>query len=154
MIERVDGDVNNLGAFFSTFTSQIVGSFLLLVGILVLLYREEWRAGLGFTLFVLFSVTVLLLQLRNISVPYWRARSKVRADMFGFLEERLAGTEDIRSANAQPLRLAPVLRADAHVVEQRDASRPGHRCLLEHERDHLGGRERGSLGAGCLSLPG
>ena len=101
MIERVDGDVNNLGAFFSTFTVQIVGSCLLLVGILVLLFREEWRAGLAFTLFVLFSVTVLLL-LRNISVPYWRARSKVRADMFGFLEERLAGTEDIRSANAQP----------------------------------------------------
>ena len=101
MIERVDGDVNNLGNFFSTFTIQIVGSCLLLAGILVLLYREEWRAGLGFTLFVLFSVTVLL-QLRNIAVPYWRARSKVRADMFGFLEERLAGTEDIRAANAQP----------------------------------------------------
>ena len=101
MIERVDGDVNNLGNFFSTFTVQIVGSCLLLVGILVLLYREEWRAGLAFTLFVLFSVTVLL-QLRNIAVPYWRERNRVRADMFGFLEERLAGTEDIRSANAQP----------------------------------------------------
>ena len=101
MIERVDGDVNNLGNFFSTFTVQIVGSGLLLVGILVLLYREEWRAGLGFTLFVLLSVTVLL-RLRNISVPYWRERNRVRADMFGFLEERLAGTEDIRSANAQP----------------------------------------------------
>ncbi len=101
MIERVDGDVNNLGNFLSTFTVQIVGSCLLLVGILVLLYREEWRAGLGFTLFVLLSVTVLV-RLRNISVPYWRARSEVRANMFGFLEERLTGTEDIRAANAQP----------------------------------------------------
>ena len=101
MIERVDGDVNTLGTFFSTFTIQIVGSCLLLVGILVLLFREEWRAGLAFTLFVLLSVSILL-ALRNISVPYWRARSEARANMFGFLEERLAGTEDIRAANAQP----------------------------------------------------
>ncbi|MAG35490.1 MAG: helicase, partial [Dehalococcoidia bacterium] len=101
MIERVDGDVNTLGTFFSTFAIQIVGSLLLLVGILVLLFREEWRAGLGLTVFAILSMA-LLLRLRNIAVPYWKATRQATADMFGFLEERLSGTEDIRSSNAQP----------------------------------------------------
>jgi ATP-binding cassette, subfamily B, bacterial len=51
MIERLDGDINNLSNFFSQFVVGVVGNAFLLVGILVLLWREDWRIGLALTLF-------------------------------------------------------------------------------------------------------
>ena len=101
MIERVDGDPNELGTFFSLFIFEMLGSLLLLIGILVLLLREEWRAGLALTVFVSAGMLVLT-SIRNIAVPYWKANRAASADSFGFLEERLSGTEDIRSNDAKP----------------------------------------------------
>ena len=101
MIERVDGDPNELGTFFSLFIFEMLGSLLLLIGILVLLLREDWRAGLALTAFVVAGMLVLT-SIRNIAVPYWKANRQASADSFGFLEERLSGTEDIRSNDAKP----------------------------------------------------
>ena len=101
MIERVDGDPNELGKFFSLFIFEMLGSLLLLTGILVLLLREDWRAGMALTVFVVAGMAILT-SIRNIAVPYWKANREASADTFGFLEERLAGTEDIRSNDAKP----------------------------------------------------
>ena len=101
MIERVDGDPNELGKFFSLFIFEMLGSLFLLAGILVLLLREDWRAGLALTVFVVAGMAVLT-SIRNIAVPYWKANREASADTFGFLEERLSGTEDIRSNDAKP----------------------------------------------------
>ena len=38
--------------------------------------------------------------MRDIAVPYQKQRRQANADLFGFLEEQLAGTEDIRSSGA------------------------------------------------------
>ena len=101
MIERIDGDVTGLANLFSQFVIQVVGNGLLLVGILVFLFREDPRVGLGLTGFTLITL-ILLNRLRNIAVPHWTATRQASADTFGFLEERLSGTEDIRSNRAKP----------------------------------------------------
>ena len=101
MIERIDGDMNSLSNFFSQFVIQVFGNSLLLIGVLVLLYREDWRVGLVFSVFVVLALAALL-RLRNIAVPHWEAERQASAEQFGFLEERLAGTEDIRSSGAKP----------------------------------------------------
>ena len=100
MIERVDGDVNTLSGFLSGFVINVLGSILLLIGVLVLLFREDWRIGLVLAVFAALSLTVLV-RLRDLAVPHWKASSEARADVFGFLEERLSGTEDIRSLDAR-----------------------------------------------------
>ncbi len=100
MIERVDGDVTTLSNCFSQFVIQVLGNALLLIGVLVMLFREDWRVGLvltGFTSLALF----ILISLRNIAIPHWTAERQANADLFGFLEERLAGTEDIRANGAK-----------------------------------------------------
>jgi ATP-binding cassette subfamily B protein len=100
LIERVDGDVTTLSNFFSQFVVQLLGNGLLLFGILVLMLVEDWRVGLSLALFVL--VTLLALgRVRNIAVPHWKAARQARADLYGFLEERLGGTEEIRANGAQ-----------------------------------------------------
>jgi ATP-binding cassette subfamily B protein len=101
MIERIDGDANQLGGFFSTFVIQVLGSAILLVGILALLFREDWRAGLVLTGFALLTLFILA-RLRNVTVAHWKATRQASADTFGFLEERLSGREDIRTSAAKP----------------------------------------------------
>jgi ABC-type multidrug transport system fused ATPase/permease subunit len=100
MIERIDGDVTALSNFFSQFVVQVLGNGLLLVGISVLLFREDWRVGLVVTIFALVTLLTLA-RLRNIAVPHWAAERQASAELFGFLEERLAGTEDIRANGAE-----------------------------------------------------
>ena len=101
MIERIDGDAEELGSFFSTFVIHVLGSVLLLAGILVLLFREEWRAGLALTVFTLILLLALY-SLRNLTVDRFRAVREASAQTLGFVEERLAGREDIRTSAARP----------------------------------------------------
>lgn len=100
MIERVDSDVTSLSNFFSQFTIQLLGNALLLSAILVLLWFEDWRVGLVLTAFT--TIAMLMLgRLRNIAVPQWQAARQAAAELFGFLEERLDGTEDIAASGAK-----------------------------------------------------
>ena len=100
MIERIDGDAEELGSFFSTFVIHVLGTVLLLAGILLLLFREEWRAGLALTVFTL-VLLIVLFRLRNLTVDRFRAVREASAQTFGFMEERLAGREDIRTSAAR-----------------------------------------------------
>lgn len=99
LIERIDGDVTELATFFSQFALNLVSNGLLLVGILAALFHEDWRAGLAFTVFSVATVLILG-RLRNVAVPHQKARRQAEAELYGFLEEQLAGTEDIRSSGA------------------------------------------------------
>ena len=100
MIERIDGDVMALSNFFSQFIQQVFGNLLLVIGILLVLLIENWRISLPLAVFVALTIGVLL-RLANISVNSWEEERKASADLYGFLEERLSGTEDIRSNNAK-----------------------------------------------------
>ena len=99
LIERVDGDVARLGNFFARFTVQVLGNALLGIGVLAMLVRIDWRIGLALALFAVVSI-VAINALRDIAVPHWAAEREASARLFGFIEERLAGTEDIRAAGA------------------------------------------------------
>lgn len=95
MIERLDGDVTALSNFFSQFVIQVLGNALLLAGVLVLLLREDWRVSLALTAFTSLTLYILA-RFRDLAVPHWTAERQASSELFGFLEERLAGTEDIR----------------------------------------------------------
>ena len=101
MIERIDGDVNRLSNFFSNFIVVIAVNFALFLGVQALLYRENWRVGLFITVFCCIAIGIML-TIRNLAIPHWKATRGAETEMFGFLEERLGGTEDIRSLNAKP----------------------------------------------------
>ncbi len=113
LIERIDGDVSTLANFFSRFVLQLLGSAVLLLGVLLLLYREAWQVGLALTLVSLVALSSLN-RVRIAGTRYARAARQASADLFGFLEERLAGLVDIQSSGAQGYvlqRLQPYLRA-------------------------------------------
>jgi ABC-type multidrug transport system fused ATPase/permease subunit len=96
MIERVDGDVTKLGTFLSEFLVQIVLNGVLLIGVLVMLFAVDWRVGVP----VLIGLVIAIASAGALTRPLAKLSEKERqssAELYGFLEERLAGTEDIRA---------------------------------------------------------
>jgi ABC-type multidrug transport system fused ATPase/permease subunit len=99
MIERVDGDVAKLENFLSQFIVQVILNGLLLAGVIVLLFLVDWRAGLPSAV----SVIVAVLCAGALTAPlaaYSVKERQASAELFGLLEERLSGTEDIRANGA------------------------------------------------------
>jgi ATP-binding cassette, subfamily B, bacterial len=99
LIERVDGDVGLLANFFARFVIYVVGNGLLIVGVVILLVQIDWTLAVALGSSVLLALLVMN-RLRAVAVPYWAAARQASAELFGFLEERLAGTEDIRAMGA------------------------------------------------------
>ncbi len=96
MVERVDGDTTALSNFFSEFVLQVIGSTFFLIGVLILVFREDWRIGVVLMAFAVVAFFVYNLT-RNIAVPIYTAEREGYSKLFGFLEERLTGIEDIRT---------------------------------------------------------
>lgn len=100
LIERIDGDVTTLANFFTQFIIQLLGNGLLLLGIIVALALEDWRVAVGLIVCVAAAIS-LLQKMQRIGVPLWGESRQASAELFGFLEARLAATEDIRSSGAR-----------------------------------------------------
>ncbi len=115
LIERIDGDVTELATFFSQFALNLVANGLLLIGILAALFIEDWRAGLAFTVYSVATV-VILGKVRNIAVPHQKARREAEAQLYGFIEEQLAGTEDVRSSGAVDFSLQELFRHQSIIL--------------------------------------
>jgi ATP-binding cassette, subfamily B, bacterial len=99
MIERVDGDVTALSEFLSRFTVRLAGSALLLTGVVAVSWIIDWRVGLVITAYAL-AVLGLIARMRNLAVEASEAERQTSAMLYGFVEERLAGIEDIRANGA------------------------------------------------------
>ena len=101
LIARVDGDVSTLANFLSRFVLLVLGSLLLLVGVLALLFREDWRLGLLFTLLSAVGLAASF-WVRRITSRYAAAQRQAVADLEGFVEERLYALPDVRANAMQP----------------------------------------------------
>ena len=115
LIERIDGDVTELATFFSQFALNLIANGLLLIGILVALFIEDWRAGLAFTVYSVLTVTILG-RLKDIAVPHQKARREAEANLYGFIEEQLSGTEDIRSSGAVDFSIRELFRHQSVIL--------------------------------------
>jgi len=115
LIERIDGDVTELATFFSQFALNLIANGLLLIGILIALYIEDWRAGLGFTIYSILTL-VILGKVKDIAVPHQKARREAEAQLYGFVEEQLSGTEDIRSSGAVDFSIRELFRHQSIVL--------------------------------------
>ena len=96
LIERVDGDVAALANFFSQFILQVIGGGLLLVSILAVM--TVFNAWIGVTLAMFAVVAGLTFYgMREFASREWERVRDAFSAFSGFLEERLAGLDDIRA---------------------------------------------------------
>ena len=115
LIERIDGDVTEVATFFSQFVITLLGNLLLILGVLVALFRENLTAGLAFSAFALLSLLALN-AVRDIAVPYEKARREASSKLFGFVEEQLSSTEDVRALGAVPYALKRLFNLQREVL--------------------------------------
>jgi ATP-binding cassette subfamily B protein len=95
LIERIDGDVTALANFFSQLVIKLVGNALLVLGVLLMIWREDWRIALGLLVYVLVSLLALA-ALQRVAVRRWARWSEMEAEMASFVEEQIAAKEDLR----------------------------------------------------------
>jgi ABC-type multidrug transport system fused ATPase/permease subunit len=99
LIERIDGDVSAIADFFARFVVQVLGSGVFLLGVLVLLFREDWRVGALLTLFALAALAFMSRGGGFVAARAGAAR-QAAADLSDWLEEGLAGLPDIKASGA------------------------------------------------------
>ncbi len=109
VVERIDGDVNGINAFFANFVVDIVGNTLLLVGILVALTLVNPAIGLWFTLLAVAGM-FLLIRVSRLGAPQWERNRDESGLFYGELGEILRATEDIRSLGAAPYAMSRFYR--------------------------------------------
>jgi ABC-type multidrug transport system fused ATPase/permease subunit len=112
MIERVDGDVTAISNFISRFLVRLLGAGILLIGVVVVSWIEDSRMGIAISIYV-FLVLALLYRLRSLAVKAAEEERETSARLYGFIEERLAGIDDIRALGAGRFtmgRFVPVMR--------------------------------------------
>ena len=94
LIERIDSDVGELAEYFSEIVVSLIGNGLLVAGIIVLIFLEDWRIGLVALAYAVVMVT-LLRAVQERMVRLYTRISQASAALLGFLEEHITGTEDI-----------------------------------------------------------
>lgn len=99
LIERIDGDVEALVVFFTNVLVHVLGNVVLILGMLTIaFFIDPWA---GITLIVAAAVgTIVLLRVRTAAVPAREAEREANAILYGDLEERLGGLEDLRTNGA------------------------------------------------------
>jgi len=149
LVERVDGDVTTLANFFSQLVIRVASNLFLALGILLLLFWEDWRLGMIGLVYVLL-LFALMRGVHHLAVRLWGAAREASARLFGFIEERLVGTEDIRANGAEAYvmwRLYQLMRE--LLVRQRQAGLMGSFTFVSgwafYVLSHLG-----ALGVGAL----
>lgn len=101
MIERIDGDVSSISNFFAMFIVQVIGSFVLLTGILGFMYTVNVPIALVMTAFTLLSVLAMMI-IRNVGVQSSSKDREASASLFSLIEERIAGIEDVQANGHVP----------------------------------------------------
>ena len=98
MIERIDGDVNALSGFFSSFVVNLGGNAMLLLGVLTVLTVQDWRLGAAFTAYSILGAMLLTATARFAKA--WQREREQAAQYYGFLGEVLSAAEDVRGNGA------------------------------------------------------
>jgi len=149
LIERIDGDVEAIVVFFAQVLINVFGSIVLVAGMLVVSFVIDWRSGL-LLLATTVAGTAVMVRLRVVAVPAREAEREANAVLYGDLEERLGGLEDLRANGAG--------RYAVHRLHQHSAAswRTSRRAALRGDGAHalaamvLGIGSTATLGLGVL----
>ena len=120
LIERIDGDVGELAEYFSEIVVSLIGNGLLVAGIIALIFLKDWRIGLVALGYAVIMVTLLRV-IQERMVKLFTSISRAIAELFGFLEEHITGTEDVipnGGALYVMARLYPLLNTHARLTRR------------------------------------
>ena len=113
--------------------------------------REDWRVGAALTGFVLVAFIIYNL-IRSIAVPAYTAEREGYSKLYGFIEERLTGIEDIRTNGGKCLYHGPILRCQQRCLSTGAEIGNHGRNRTSDYKDYVRPRACDLNGYGHLSL--
>lgn len=99
LVERVDGDINSLFGFFTTFITGIVLNILMMVGVFIYFFIIDWR----FALIYMTATALVYLYMPLMGKRIDQASEGLReeeSNLYGIVGEAITSVEDIRTLNA------------------------------------------------------
>lgn len=99
LISRIDGDVDLLSEFLSTFLARLGSGVLVISGVLAVLATIDWRLSALLAAFLVLCAIALNAPGRP-AQRRWLENRQAAGEEFGTLEELLSGIEDIRANGA------------------------------------------------------
>ncbi len=115
LVSRVDGDVTALSEFVARFLVKGCAALVTLLGLTVVLGTQDWRIGVGFAVYLSVAVFAVY-NLRDFAVDEAAGEQAANGRMYGQIEERLAGADDLRSNGGGSHALASFQVASARVL--------------------------------------
>lgn len=100
LIEVIDGNINMMSHFFQRLVVRMIGYTLLAIGVVAVLFVEDWRLGVAMGAFLVIFLSEHSL-LQRIPLPLWRRERRANEDLYGFMGEWLDGIQDIRTSGAK-----------------------------------------------------
>jgi len=100
MIERLDSDINNLFAFFTTLVIDFIGNGLFIFAILAVLIRESWISSGVVALYVVIALVILLVAQR-LTRNWQMDKAKAQAEFSNTISEQVNNLQVIRYSGAQ-----------------------------------------------------
>lgn len=98
LIERIEGDVNILSHFFSSFFINIFGNLFLIIGIITIFFFKFMWLGIIFSIISIFIILMFLLSQNKIS-KLWANSREIESISIGEFSESSQAKEDIIGNN-------------------------------------------------------
>lgn len=99
LIDRIDGDLNIILDFFSQLIITILNNLILILGILVIFFKENILLGISESMLVLITAFTFT-KLQKIAVPYWSRFREFSSKFYGLVSEHFAARNDIKGNGA------------------------------------------------------
>lgn len=100
LVERIDGDINQLFIFFTTFVTGIVLNAMMIIGCLVYLFIVDYRF-LFIEIILIIAFALYTLSIRKPINEISENERIYESDFYGLVSEAVTSVEDIRSFKLQ-----------------------------------------------------
>lgn len=100
LVERVDGDINSLFGFFTTFITGIVMNAFMIVGVFVYFFVIDWRFALIYMTATVLVYMYMIVMGKRIDITSEHVREE-ESNLYGIVGEAITSVEDIRTLDAR-----------------------------------------------------
>lgn len=100
LVEKIEGDVNFLFNFFSSFLVNIVGSGLIVIGVIIFFFTKSIWLGLCFLLISGLIMAIFIFSQKSIT-NLWKTARMTEANTVGRFAEMIHGRKDIFYTNRE-----------------------------------------------------
>jgi ABC-type multidrug transport system fused ATPase/permease subunit len=99
LVERVDGDLTAVSDYVANFAIKVASALLTVLGALIVLAFIDGRLAVVLGLYAILAMATFI-RIRNHAVGASEAERGAYANLYGGIEEQLAGQEDLRGNGA------------------------------------------------------